>query len=71
MGGLEGVPMTFVAKIVQARKQPRFLQHRTEVRVQGLSFVGFTSEVRSPRRLWNLQNLGPVPPYKTRTVLEF
>ena len=34
--------------------------------VWGLSFVGSTGEVRHPHHLWNLQNLGPVPPYTSQ-----
>ena len=33
---------------------------RTEV--QGLSFVGSTGGEDDGPRLWNLQNLGPIPP---------
>ena len=33
--------------------------------VQGLSFVCSTSEVCSPYLLWNIQNLGALPPYST------
>ena len=31
--------------------------------VQGISFVGYTGDEGSKSRLWNLQNLCPVPPY--------
>jgi len=31
--------------------------------VQGISFVGYTGGEGSKLRLWNLQNLCPVPPY--------
>jgi len=30
--------------------------------VQGISFVGYTGSEGSKPRLWNLQNLCPVPP---------
>jgi len=41
-----------------------FIIH-TRMEVQGLSFVGSTSEICRPHPLRNLQNLGPVPPYST------
>ena len=37
--------------------------------VQGLSFVGYTGVQGGRLRLWNLQNLWPVPPY--HSMLEF
>ena len=36
--------------------------------VQGISFVGYTGAVGGRLRLWNLQNLCPVPPYSYCTV---
>jgi len=36
--------------------------------VQGISFVGSTSEVCCPHHLCNLQNLCPVPPYLTEVT---
>ena len=42
-------------------RAPRKTQLSTEV--QGISFVGYTGGEGSKLRLWNLQNLCPVPPY--------
>ena len=35
----------------------------TEVPVEGISFVGYTGVEGGRPRLWNLQNLCPLPPY--------
>ena len=39
------------------------IQAKLSTEVQGLSFVCSTSEVYYPYALWNIQNLGAVPPY--------
>jgi len=44
-----------------------FLARRHEyTEVQGISSVGYTGGEGSKPRLWNLQNLCPVPPYAKR-----
>jgi len=48
------------ANAVLKRKEPR---DTVSTEVQGISFVGYTGSEGSKPRLWNLQNLCPVPPY--------
>jgi len=42
---------------------------RDTTEVQGISFVGYTGTVGGRPRLWNLQNLCPVPPYSACLAL--